>query len=63
MRKQTLHLFIAVAFAMLSLSAVSVRAQDCGDRRPTPQEHRVYDSVHKDYHVERRLGSAVSLLP
>lgn len=51
MRKPTLHLFIAAAFATLSLSAVSVRAQDRDDRKPAPQEHRVYDAVHKDYHV------------
>jgi len=41
---------VAAAFATLSLSAVPVRAQD-RDVRQAPQEHRVYDPVHKDYHT------------
>jgi len=49
MRKPKLY-FVAAAFAALSLSAMPVLAQDHGDHRTT-QEHRVYDSAHKDYHT------------
>jgi len=50
MRKPRLSVLAAAAFATMSLSAVPVLAQDHADRKPA-QEHRVYDSVHKDYHA------------
>jgi hypothetical protein len=50
MRKPNLSFLAAAAFATLSLSAVPVLAQEHEDRKPA-QEQRVYDSVHKDYHV------------
>ena len=50
MRKPNLSFVAAAAFATLSLSAVPVLAQEHEDRKPA-QEHRVYDSVHKDYHT------------
>jgi phytoene dehydrogenase-like protein len=38
------------ALAVLSLPTAPVLAQDRDDRRPA-QEHRYYDSTHKDYHA------------
>ncbi len=52
MRKSKLHVVAAAAFAVLSMSAMPVRAQDRDEHRGTQeQEHRVYDSAHKDYHA------------
>jgi hypothetical protein len=50
MRKSKLYGAAVATFAAFSLSAIPVRAQDRDDHRTT-QEHRVYDSVHKDYHA------------
>lgn len=46
MRHSKLSRMALALCATLSLAAVSVRAQEA-----KPQEHRYYDSAHKDYHT------------